>query len=592
MASIPLDKFLKTNKKTIDSLKSIRKRLDDVKPVHEVYDAPITVSVNQAKRLTGKLIERTGRGWDAPLIVALLGATGTGKSKIFNTIAGSWVSPSGYRRPTTMAPVLLTSSRNTELLKELFLNDYQKRVVNGSVEFSQHNEKEVIIVHDESESLSNLVLVDTPDFDSVLEANRNAAADVFERCDAVLFITDAVKYADQASWNYLSKIHERNKSAVIVVNRVKNPLSLQDFARRLNDFGLIRDVLSLSDEPDLSDMDLFKSENGAISGIRKRIQEWRDHDRADILEKEVLADWKELVDCFKNELIPSLDGAGVETRQLAEAARRFSIQARDKIAGRLTVAISGEMKNSLISQIQAQFLRWDILKRPRQIMALPFRFIKDNVLVPLGVMEKTGGPGGLEAEIDRLFEANCETLVSAVHEFSGRMEEAFSAGGVGRGMTGLEAYGTLSLSADSIREKYAEVRAELEKWVNEQAHELVKDLKLGEKVTFYLAQVVSLGLFVSIQVHTGGGFSFFDGLLDSALAPILSKITGRALSHDKVKAFEEEARRIHTEGCQGIIIQQEEQYLEFIASSEKGLASADFLKAEFEELKRTIGIMV
>jgi hypothetical protein len=118
---------------------------------------------------------------------------------------------------------------------------------------------------------------------------------------------------------------------------------------------------------------------------------------------------------------------------------------------------------------------------------------------------------------------------------------------------------------------YDRERTDLEAWVQEQAKILVQGLNVGEKMTFYLAQVVYLGLFISIQVHTGGGFSFFDGLLDSVLAPVLSKITGSALSRDKVRAFESQAAQKHIQGCRNIIQAQIEAYQDFIKPIQSGL---------------------
>src|SRR5919106_874906 len=50
--------------------------------------------------------ERLARG-DAAVVVALAGGTGSGKSSLFNAIAGSDVAEVGVKRPTTTDPVAL-----------------------------------------------------------------------------------------------------------------------------------------------------------------------------------------------------------------------------------------------------------------------------------------------------------------------------------------------------------------------------------------------------------------------------------------------------------------------------------------------------
>lgn len=62
-------------------------------------------------QITDYLLPRLAR-LDAPLLAVLGGSTGSGKSTITNTLAGSDVSPAGVLRPTTRAPVLIWDGNN------------------------------------------------------------------------------------------------------------------------------------------------------------------------------------------------------------------------------------------------------------------------------------------------------------------------------------------------------------------------------------------------------------------------------------------------------------------------------------------------
>ncbi|MBF0529897.1 MAG: hypothetical protein HQK55_11630, partial [Deltaproteobacteria bacterium] len=181
-----------------------------------------------------------------------------------------------------------------------------------------------------------------------------------------------------------------------------------------------------------------------------------------------------------------------------------------------------------------------------------------------------------DQEIDHLFAANREALVTTLDTYNQRITEIFTANSVGRGLAHRDNFARLPFPAAKIREQYDQLRTDLEAWVKDQAQKFLHGLGLGEKITFYLAQAVSMGIVIGIQVHTGG-FSFFDGLVDSLLAPILSQLTGQALSREKVKAFETQAYRRHLDGCQLLIQQQTQVYLDYLQRAQEGLAPTELV---------------
>ncbi len=143
------------------------------------------------------------RDADAPLVVVLLGSTGSGKSSLLNALAGRDVSPSGVLRPTTRRPVALAhpADATPDLLPGLSERDALELVVDESVG-------------------RGLVLVDAPDFDSVELANRALAVELLEAADLVVFVTTATRYADQVPWNILERARQRGVPLLAVLNRL------------------------------------------------------------------------------------------------------------------------------------------------------------------------------------------------------------------------------------------------------------------------------------------------------------------------------------------------------------------------------------
>jgi len=139
----------------------------------------------------------------APLVVVVLGSTGSGKSSLFNALAGRDVSPSGILRPTTRRPVALShpDDADAELLPGLAERDALELVVDPAIG-------------------RGLVLVDAPDFDSVELANRALAVELLEAADLVIFVTTATRYADEVPWTILERARQRGVPLLAVLNRL------------------------------------------------------------------------------------------------------------------------------------------------------------------------------------------------------------------------------------------------------------------------------------------------------------------------------------------------------------------------------------
>jgi energy-coupling factor transporter ATP-binding protein EcfA2 len=139
----------------------------------------------------------------APLVVVVLGSTGSGKSSLFNALAGRDVSPSGILRPTTRRPVALAHPDDAaaDLLPGLSERDALELVVDPTIG-------------------RGLVLVDAPDFDSVELANRALAVELLEAADLVVYVTTATRYADEVPWTILERARQRGVPLLAVLNRL------------------------------------------------------------------------------------------------------------------------------------------------------------------------------------------------------------------------------------------------------------------------------------------------------------------------------------------------------------------------------------
>src|SRR5664280_2702637 len=65
-----------------------------------------------------------------------------------------------------------------------------------------------------------LALLDAPDVDSVVTANRELAAQLLAAADLWLFVTTAARYADAVPWELLHTAQERSTALAVVLDRV------------------------------------------------------------------------------------------------------------------------------------------------------------------------------------------------------------------------------------------------------------------------------------------------------------------------------------------------------------------------------------
>ena len=117
---------------------------------------------------------------DAPLVVATLGGTGTGKSTLVNALVGAEVSSAGRERPTTRQPTLVC--RPGLRLAMLGIDP-----------------DSVTVIERDAPVLRDLVLLDCPDPDTTEDealrgTNLAKLRELLPHCDVLLVATTQQKY--------------------------------------------------------------------------------------------------------------------------------------------------------------------------------------------------------------------------------------------------------------------------------------------------------------------------------------------------------------------------------------------------------------
>jgi energy-coupling factor transporter ATP-binding protein EcfA2 len=201
----------------------------------------------------------------SPVLVALVGSTGAGKSTLVNSIVGVQVSMTGIRRPTTNSPVLACHPDDVDWFAE---NVFLPTVPRVRQEGLARSGRDGLLVLAANEGMpKGVALLDTPDIDSVVAEHREFAHQFLDASDLWLFMTSASRYADAAVWDLLQHARDRGAALGIVLSRVNEASAAElvdHFVAMLEANGLSRNQRFLILETVLTEGKLPPEASGPI----------------------------------------------------------------------------------------------------------------------------------------------------------------------------------------------------------------------------------------------------------------------------------------------------------------------------------------
>ena len=166
------------------------------------------------------------RQMESPLVMVVGGSTGAGKSTLVNSLLGETVSPAGVLRPTTLAPVLICHPDDLHWFEDARILPGLARTTGAQAAAGS-----LRLVPSPAQP-AGLALLDAPDIDSVVEANRVLARQLLAAADAWLFVTTAARNADAVPWELLHAARDRGPALSLVLDRVP-PEALEEVAGHL-----------------------------------------------------------------------------------------------------------------------------------------------------------------------------------------------------------------------------------------------------------------------------------------------------------------------------------------------------------------------
>jgi GTP-binding protein EngB required for normal cell division len=140
-------------------------------------------------------------------VVGFFGATGSGKSSLFNAVTGSNLATAAARRPTTSAPLagIMGEEGSGPLLDWLGVQERHSLPEGPGLANAE----------------SGLILLDLPDFDSTKVENRQIVQRLVGMVDVLVWVLDPQKYADAAVHNdFLRPMSSHGAVTLVVLNQI------------------------------------------------------------------------------------------------------------------------------------------------------------------------------------------------------------------------------------------------------------------------------------------------------------------------------------------------------------------------------------
>lgn len=203
-----------------------------------------------------------------PMLLCVLGGTGTGKSTLVNRILEANLSAASFRRTFTAGPVAIAKSAGD--IPENWLGLPHTNVDPSGLPARGQSDS-LLIIESNREILNRAVLIDTPDLDGDQPVHHAQAERAFRWAEGILFLVSPEKYQMTELLPYYRLARRYALPALFVMNKCETPEMLEDYRRMIGSaedeiplFAIPRDDAAFEPQPQSN----LQSLRQAISAMR------------------------------------------------------------------------------------------------------------------------------------------------------------------------------------------------------------------------------------------------------------------------------------------------------------------------------------
>lgn len=515
------------------------------------------------------LVERLPKRWaiysykqhGSLLWVVLMGGTGTGKSTLFNGLCGEALSETGIERPKTFGPIAYLH-RDADI-EERFPFDSIKieRLNPDSSLASPHagGPGRLLVLEHTREELSHLALVDLPDLDSVEVENRRVVEDLYLMSDLIVFVTSQEKYADEVPFQFLERIHQEGKPFLFLLNKAGPLLTPGELLSTLRGQGIdlsegrFRMLPYFPSDPGrrLSQDAAFRDFTAAFFRLLAK-NKVKDHVRKEKTRAagELTQEIQRLIGLLRQE-----EEAARKWREhldmLFRSACHDLFEAQEK-------HFTQESREYLQNEIRRLYSKYDLLGKPR-------RFIAQLILAPLRFLglKAAKPPESHDATLLRIRQRfDATPILAAVAGLNRRVLEDASPADETSPFHRKLRDKDLMLTDEQVKQHVLAEQDRLVLWLEQKFQALEKGIPKTRQWSIYSTSILWGALILSLEVAVGGGISVLEAVLDSAMAPFVTKGAVELFAYHEIQGIARELAARYREGLVSVVCLQKDRYAE------------------------------
>lgn len=519
-----------------------------------------------------------------PVLVSLQGGTGTGKSTLFNALVRRRLSRTGVERPKTRGPIVYAHEQDARWLNgEDLLSGYLESRASERLESTPESgdPRTLRILEHRDPEWKGLLLIDTPDVDSLEEANRAIAEDIYIASDVVCLVTSQEKYGDLAPFEVLRRSREDAKTCCVILNKMESQAPLEELRERVSQsaFSNFRSTdlfalpwmagsdpsASLAQEPELGRLRQTLRELGCGPGSPARTQE--------------MAALKQRLLRIASALASLLQAERETADALLLKWERTLADLKKELIQRSSGALDDASRQHLRTEIQRVFRRYDLLRGPRT-------FVTRILAAPLALFGYHKPPDAEQrrkdlARIHRKIDLH--PLQALIRTYNRRAQQ--DAVGMGRDrLRELFSDPGLALTEEEVESVFFQRQAELETWLEKEFSAMAKGISKGKEWGIYSTTLL-WGLFlVTLEAIIGGGLTFFEAILDSILMPFVSRGAADLFAYQELKRLGQSLDDRYREQLAGVLDLQHARYLEVLNDNAPQESDLGLLRKSLTEI--------